>query len=374
MPEKWHKTSLRTVKCPRCKVRRFYVFENEDGATELRDAISGERHSCATRPQAATQNPIGPAITRGTDDELAELSKHIPSRSQLDTYVPRRVNGHTDLDVMVAAYRKNAAHMAGSHLPECEKTCRMRPVNVLLISETQAGKNHLIRAMCAKIGVPYVRYNFNAGVTIDGMFGKYLLPEAGRTVWQDGTLTLAARHGAVICLDEINACPNEIAIALHPMLDAERLAIVSDKPDVFHLAPTAFFVGTMNPDYAGTRPLNPAFKARFELLLTLDYDPDVEKKLIPDANLLKLAAALRTIYRTGDGTVNTPVSTGLLLSYISNRATLGEEIARESFLSSFDTKEEKNAVRESYLAFMEQGKTDEIDVEKDVNLDEQPAP
>jgi hypothetical protein len=333
----------------------------------MRDALSGDRHNC-TAKATATKAPAQ-TITRSNDDELAELAKFIPSRAALDTYIPRKLNGKTDVDTLVLAYRANEAHANGKCLPECAKDCTQTPVNVLLISETGAGKNHLIRAVAAKLGVPYVRFPFNAGVTLDGMLGKFLLPEAGRTVWQDGLLTLAARHGGIVCLDEINACPNEIAIALHAMLDAERLCVVADKPETFKVAPTTFFVATMNPDYAGTRPLNPAFKSRFKLPLTLDYEPAVEKKLVANPPLLKLAAALRTIYRTGDGTINTPIGTRLLLDYQANRALFGDEIAREAFLSAFDTKEEKVAVRESFLAFMEQGTAGDIDVDKDVNLD-----
>lgn len=369
MADKWQKVSQRTVKCPQCKVRRFYVYENEDGASELRDALSGDKHKCTAKVVPQVGASTGPAIMRSTDDELAQLARYIPERHSLDSYVPRKVNGKTDLDTLIVAYKANEAHAKGTCLPECAKDCRKNPVYVMLVSDTGAGKNHLGRAMCAKLGVPYIRFPFSAGATLDSMFGKYTLPEAGRTVWQDGLLTLAARHGGVVFLDEINACPPEVAIALHSMLDAERLCVVADKPEAFRIAPTTFFIGTMNPDYAGTRPLNVAFKDRFQVQLHLDYEPAVEKKLIANPQLLKLADALRVQHRTGDGTINTPVGTRLLISYQSNRALFGEEIAREAFLNAFDTKEERSAVRESFLAFMEQGKSTEIDVDKDVNLD-----
>src|SRR5207245_6650598 len=115
--------------------------------------------------------------------------------------------------------------------------------------------------------------------------------------------------------------------------------------EVIRAHPNWVFVGTANPDYIGTRPLNTAMRDRFNLKLTLDYDPIVEAKILKDMgakqatikSLLALAGKLREQYRSPSREITIPFSTRMLKDYIVNGYRHGEHIARTSLVNSFDS-------------------------------------
>lgn len=363
------KLSERTVKCPNCKVRGFYLYENEAGDQELREAMAdksgGKIHTCPTAVQVEVQ-PISAEAPEAVKQELMKL---VPPQTALSTYLPRKIDGGTDLSKLEDAYHLNVAHNSGKHLATCEKTCRGLAVNVLLISDTGAGKNHLGRALAAKLEIPYLRFPFNVSVTTDTLLGRPWMPEAAKTVWMDSRFTKLVRYGipAIIFLDEVNAAPAEVTFVLHSALDDERRLIIDDNSEMLPIPAGILFVGAMNPDYAGTKPMNAAWKDRFSLVIPLEYETTIEKKLIGDDKLLKLAKALRDMHRKGDGTITSPVGTRKLLAYVQNRANFGEEIARKSFIAGFDTEDERRAIKEVMSYHLD--KDAPIDVEKDINLD-----
>lgn len=408
----WSKVSQRTVKCRTCNVRDFYLY-SDGQRSELRDR-NGNPHSGCT-PTAASVLLSGAAataviakaerVTEETNAALAgasestaieqhatitphdtealnELAALIPDAAHAKSYIARKLNGLTDVEMLLRAFKVNKAHAEGTCVPECTQnkpkgyTCKRRPQNVLLISDTGAGKNHLVRAVAATLRVPYLRLPMNGGVTVDGILGRLDLRQengASITKWQDGRLTLVNRYanhfgGAIVCVDEVNATPQQIGFVMHPMLDDERTCIIDDHSEAFKIASGVMFIGTMNPDYAGTRTMNAALKSRFGIPLILDYEDSIEKKLVHDDRLLKLAKQLRQQYRQGDGTIGTPVGTRTLLDYESNVQLYGREIANAAFVSAFETAEEQVAVRQALELHLQDAEP--IDLSADVNLDD----
>jgi hypothetical protein len=101
-------------------------------------------------------------------------------------------------------------------------------------------------------------------------------------------------------------------------------------------------VGTMNPNYRGAGALNEAFANRFRFL-RWDYNPEVEKTLIPNEGVRLLGDALRTARATGH--LRTPVGTSALMRLANDVTKNGVDMAIYCLLSMF-TQDETPVVEE----------------------------
>ena len=243
-----------------------------------------------------------------------ELSQFVPTT---DGYIPRKLGKLTDVGILETAYSQ-------------------KPLKdlVLVEGETGAGKTALARHFCYVKKLPYARINLHGGTTPDELIGHFIPDSNGGFKWQDGLLTTFVRKGGVVVLDEANFCPPEILGALHSLTDDERkLTLVANDSEVIHAHKDFFLIATINPDYEGTRPLNEAFRDRFKVVLFFDYDINVEKKLISDDKLRKLASKLRIMKTKGE--IVTPVSTRSLIQFEQNSKLYGHELALDFFLNKF---------------------------------------
>ncbi len=282
--------------------------------------------SNAQPSQVSTTEISGSCLTT---DKVLDMQTFVPKS---DGYIPRKIGKFTDVKILEKCYKDKSF--------------------VLIMGETGCGKTHLVRYFAAVNKLPYVRINLNGGTTADELIGHWVPRHEGGFRWQDGVLTLFARYGGIVALDEVNACPAEILFALHSLTDDERtLTLTSKDGEIVRAHPDFFLVATMNPDtYEGTRPLNAAFKDRFKTKLFFDYDTRIEEVLVKgDKNLMKLASKLR--YMKAKNELSTPVSTRMLLYYRSNEELFDKNLATELFLNSFEPHEReaiKNVIEMIY--------------------------
>jgi nitric oxide reductase NorQ protein len=73
---------------------------------------------------------------------------------------------------------------------------------VMLKGPTGCGKTRFIEHMAWRLAKPLVTVAAHEDMTASDLAGRYLLEPDG-TVWHDGPLTMAVRHGAICYLDEI---------------------------------------------------------------------------------------------------------------------------------------------------------------------------
>ena len=147
----------------------------------------------------------------------------------------------------------------------------------LLIGETGTGKTSLVSAIAKKQGKELIRVSVNGSTGVEEIIGKYLAKN-GSTVWQDGILIRAMRHGHWVIFDEINAALPEILFTLHQLLDHERKVTISEKDgEVVKPHKDFRFFSNMNPpeEYAGTKELNRALLSRFDAVLNIEVVPEV---------------------------------------------------------------------------------------------------
>lgn len=252
--------------------------------------------------------------------DAPDMGQYMVDKSRLTSYHQRKLNGHTDVETLAVALQ-NQQH-------------------VLLVGDAGTGKNHLGEAVAVKLGRPLLTVSFADKVEQDDFIGRYTYVHGVGTVWVDGIATLAAKYGAILFLDEINFCPPSITSVLHSLLDHRRYLTLQLKGNErVNAHPDFACIAAMNPNYRGTRPLNEAYRDRFDMPLTLEYDPVIEAKLIKDKRLIKLATQLREGFRNGD--LTSPCSTRALMAYEKNVRLHGNEIAMDAFVSRYDVTEQQ---------------------------------
>jgi nitric oxide reductase NorQ protein len=131
---------------------------------------------------------------------------------------------------------------------------------VLLKGPTGCGKTRFVEHMAWRLGRPLVTVACNEDTTAGDLVGRWLL-EGGETRWQDGPLTLAARHGALCYLDEIVEARPDTAVVIHPLTDTRRMLPVERHNELVHAHADFALVVSYNP--CGTAMLKASTRQRF---------------------------------------------------------------------------------------------------------------
>ncbi|WP_083251089.1 CbbQ/NirQ/NorQ/GpvN family protein [Acidihalobacter yilgarnensis] len=151
---------------------------------------------------------------------------------------------------------------------------------MMLKGPTGCGKTRFVEYMAWKLGKPLITVSCNEDMTASDLIGRYLL-DANGTRWQDGPLTLAARHGALCYLDEVVEARQDTTVAIHPLTDSRRILPLEKKGEVVQAHPDFQLVVSYNPGYQSVmKDLKQSTKQRFGAL-DFDYpEHDVEVEIV----------------------------------------------------------------------------------------------
>jgi nitric oxide reductase NorQ protein len=143
---------------------------------------------------------------------------------------------------------------------------------VMLKGPTGCGKTRFVEAMAWRLGRPLVTVACHEDLSATDLVGRFLL-EGDETIWHDGPLTTAVRHGAICYLDEVVEARKDTIVLIHPLTDdrrilpVEKLGILLNAPDDFML------VISYNPGYQSVlKDLKQSTRQRF-LSIDFDYPP-----------------------------------------------------------------------------------------------------
>ncbi|MFC0081524.1 CbbQ/NirQ/NorQ/GpvN family protein [Aciditerrimonas ferrireducens] len=140
---------------------------------------------------------------------------------------------------------------------------------LMLKGPTGCGKTRFVEHMAWRLGRPLVTVACNEDMTASDLIGRFLLDAEG-TRWQDGPLTLAARHGAICYLDEIVEARQDTVVVIHPLTDTRRALPLEKKGELVRAHPDFQLVISYNPGYQSMmKDLKPSTKQRFG---ALDFD------------------------------------------------------------------------------------------------------
>lgn len=148
---------------------------------------------------------------------------------------------------------------------------------VLLKGPTGCGKTRFVEHMAWRLGRPLITVACHEDMTAGDLVGRWLLDAEG-TRWQDGPLTLAARHGAICYLDEIAEARADTTVVIHPLADTRRALPLEQRNELLHAHDDFLLVVSCNPAYQGLhKQLKPSLRQRF---CALDFDyPDADHEI-----------------------------------------------------------------------------------------------
>jgi nitric oxide reductase NorQ protein len=192
-------------------------------------------------------------------------------------------------------------------------------IPLLLKGPTGCGKTRFVERMAYELELPLITVSCHEDLSAADLVGRYLFRD-NQTVWEDGPLTLAVRHGAICYLDEIVEARNDTTVIIHSLTDHRRILYIDKTQEVVHAAPRFVMVLSYNPGYQNiTKDLKESTKQRFAAL-NFSYPPAAleaeilarEAGVCPEhaLRLAEMAARIRNLKGFG---LNEGVSTRLLV-------------------------------------------------------------
>ena len=170
--------------------------------------------------------------------------------------------------------------------------------NPVLHGHAGCGKTEVARYIATKMGLPFIRINFDATTMPDDIVGSWVFMD-GETIFAPGRLTTWWQRPCVLLFDEYKLAPDEIQGMLRPVLDGDQklplekmrskvrrpdgtLEIVTPPPAARH--PFCFPVFAANPEwsplYVGVNPDDPAGISR-KSHIWVDFPPaEIERRII----------------------------------------------------------------------------------------------
>ena len=151
----------------------------------------------------------------------------------------------------------------------CYQQAYAHRLPVMLKGPTGCGKTRFVEHMAWRLGRPLVTVACHEDLSAGDLVGRFLLDGEG-TVWHDGPLTLAARHGAILYLDEMIEARSDTTVVIHPLTDSRRMLPIDRTGELLRAHPDFQLVISYNPDHQqAAKRLKPSTRQRF---VALDFE------------------------------------------------------------------------------------------------------
>jgi len=153
-------------------------------------------------------------------------------------------------------------------------------IPLIVKGPTGCGKTRFIEHMAYALDLPLITVSCHEDLTAADLVGRFLFKE-NETVWQDGPLTLAVRHGGICYLDEIVEARKDTTVIIHSLTDDRRLLYIDKTGEVIRAHPQFMMVLSYNPGYQSiVKDLKESTKQRFASLVFGHPPVDVETRII----------------------------------------------------------------------------------------------
>jgi nitric oxide reductase NorQ protein len=151
---------------------------------------------------------------------------------------------------------------------------------LMLKGPTGCGKTRFVEHMAWTLQRPLITVACHEDMTAADLAGRFLLTADG-TVWHDGPLTIAVRHGAICYLDEIVEARQDTTVLIHPLTDNRRILPLDRRGEMIQAHPDFLLVVSYNPGYQSVaKDLKESTKQRF-VAMDFAYPPaEVETAIV----------------------------------------------------------------------------------------------
>ncbi len=134
---------------------------------------------------------------------------------------------------------------------------------LILKGPTGCGKTRFLEHMAFSLSLPLITVSCHEDLTASDLMGRFLLKN-DRTIWQDGPVTLAARHGALCYLDEIVEARKDTTVIIHSLTDDRRALYLDKTGEIVRAHPDFMMILSYNPGYQSiVKDLKQSTKQRF---------------------------------------------------------------------------------------------------------------
>lgn len=186
--------------------------------------------------------------------------------------------------------------------------CHDHQLAIMLKGPTGCGKTRFVEHMAWRLKRPLVTISCHDDLTASDLTGRFLIHH-NETVWRDGPLATAARHGAICYLDEIVEARQDTIVVLHSLTDHRRTLALEKTGEVIEAAPGFQLVISYNPGYQRMlKDMKPSTRQRF-VALEFEFPPaETEAAIVAHEGrvsadtamqLVKLAHQLRALRDRG---------------------------------------------------------------------------
>ncbi len=254
-----------------------YIWTDEEvdaavnGTTTARGALASPTVTTSTSTSTTSASPA-PDVYCGIKRFDATSYP-----SDIAALIPTKAKGYIEQDLM------------GSELGYMA-FCHKNKQHLITEGGTGCGKTMAAYEFARLIGSPIMRIVGGVGIEFSDLQGNLVArydaaTDATTTHFIDGQLTKAMRHGGILYIDEINFIKPSVLSQLNDVLDDGHMVLpmVAGKSgaEVIKAHPDFRVIASMNPNYAGTAPLNNATRRRFNATLAFDYlSEDLEIQVI----------------------------------------------------------------------------------------------
>ncbi len=220
------------------------------------------------------------AATINMQAQVIQMPKETKTASRIQSVV-------TDLEIenLVPPVYKNYVPFGNfNDVSSIIKSNQFYPV--FITGHSGNGKTMSVEQACAKLNRKFICVSMTPETDEGDLFGNYVLIN-GQMEWRDGPVTVAARQGAVLCIDEIdygaqNLSSMQRVLEGKPFLLKKKNELVRPEQG-FTVIATANTKGKGSEDgrYMFTNVLNEAFLERFPNTMEQEWPPvRIERKIL----------------------------------------------------------------------------------------------
>lgn len=160
------------------------------------------------------------------------------------------------------------------------RAARAARIPLILKGPTGCGKTRFVEHMAWELSLPLVTVSCHEDLTAADLVGRFLLRD-DQTLWQDGPLTLAVRHGGICYLDEIVEARKDTTVIIHSLTDDRRMLFIDKTGEVIPAHENFMMVLSYNPGYQSiVKDLKHSTRQRFASLHFGHPAEDVETRII----------------------------------------------------------------------------------------------
>lgn len=296
-----------------------------------------------------------PASDIAQSQPIAMVAQVLPMKKPTEITGRRISNVVTDLEVENLVPQKYKNYVPFGNFTDLLAIIRSNQFFPIFITgQSGNGKTMSVEQACAQLGRKFICVSMTPETDEGDLLGNFVLID-GQMEWRDGPVTVAARQGAVLCIDEIDYGAQNLSV-LQRVLEGKPFLLKKKNEMVvpaegFTIVATANTKGKGSDDgrYMFTNVLNEAFLERFLNTFEQDWPPvATEKKIVtkelekfgrPDAEfaekLVNWADVIRKTFN--EGGCDEVISTRRLVHIAKSYGVYGDRIkAIEKCLNRFD--------------------------------------